>query len=282
MQVRRQRGERFWQHPPVGRGNKLGIRHTARYECVLGTGLELQLLVNTPEAGRDAEAAVLREVDRLEIVFSAYWPGQRAAPLAAEPRRIGARLARTGRGAPGGRGRGLVRQRLPPRRRGLDPAVVGGVRTRRRAGCRGPRASRRNCARPSGTWTPGSGQPGDGPVSRCIRTPSPKALSSIAPAEAAMRQTGVRAALVNIGGDVRHAGEKSVPVIIADPFAPQDNAPSFATVQIGNQGIATSGDYRRGLPDRRALVFTPARSTDGLPRRGRRERVGDHGQGRAR
>ena len=64
------------------------------------------------------------------------------------------------------------------------------------------------------------------------------------------RRCGSRAceaALVNIGGDVRHAGEKPVPVAIADPFAPQDNAPPLATVQLGDQGIATSGGYRRGF-----------------------------------
>jgi len=63
----------------------------------------------------------------------------------------------------------------------------------------------------------------------------------------AMQQPGVQAVLVNIGGDIRHLGVSPVPVHIADPFAPQENAVPISTVRLQNQGVATSGNYRRGF-----------------------------------
>jgi len=57
-------------------------------------------------------------------------------------------------------------------------------------------------------------------------------------------RSGDRAAA---SGDIRQLGGNGVPVGIADPFAPQENAPLLATVWLRDQGMATSGNYRRGF-----------------------------------
>ena len=58
---------------------------------------------------------------------------------------------------------------------------------------------------------------------------------------------GVTQALVNIGGDLRHLGDRPLTVGVADPRAPAENAPPLATVRIRDEALATSGGYRRGF-----------------------------------
>lgn len=58
---------------------------------------------------------------------------------------------------------------------------------------------------------------------------------------------GVTDVLVNIGGDLRHIGERAVAVAVTDPHAPAENAPPIAVVRIRNAALATSGGYRRGF-----------------------------------
>jgi FAD:protein FMN transferase len=60
---------------------------------------------------------------------------------------------------------------------------------------------------------------------------------------------GVQEVLVNIGGDLRHAGQAgSVQrVAIANPFSSIDNAASLCEVRIQNGAVAGSGHSRRGF-----------------------------------
>jgi FAD:protein FMN transferase len=60
---------------------------------------------------------------------------------------------------------------------------------------------------------------------------------------------GVTDVVVNIGGDLRHAGRAgSVQrVAIADPFSSIDNAANLCEVQIQNGAVAGSGNSRRGF-----------------------------------
>lgn len=66
--------------------------------------------------------------------------------------------------------------------------------------------------------------------------------------KAALRAEGVRAALVDIGGDVACGGEAPEDgwaVGVADPMLPFDNAPLVASVALRGGGIATSGQGPR-------------------------------------
>jgi FAD:protein FMN transferase len=52
--------------------------------------------------------------------------------------------------------------------------------------------------------------------------------------------------LVNVGGDLRHAGGAQIIVGIENPLRAYDNEPPLARVRLGNAALATSGGARRG------------------------------------
>lgn len=220
----------------------------ARYERVLGTLLELQILADTLEEGQATEAAVLTEIGRLEDIFSAYrpdselcrWQETHAVPVPVSPELAAVLQAAENWRVQTGRA--------------FHPAVEALTRL----------------------WREGvelNKVPDDDELKRVVAelstllwdvdetrlmarrwTRLPVTLNAIAKGwvidaacQTAMRQPGVRAALVNIGGDIRHAGHKPVLAAVANPFSPQDNAPPFASVRLNNQGLATSGNYRRGF-----------------------------------
>jgi thiamine biosynthesis lipoprotein len=66
-------------------------------------------------------------------------------------------------------------------------------------------------------------------------------------ADAAMRVAGVRAVVVNIGGDLVVRGQWSEPVSVADPKSDAENGVPIAQLLVRNRAVATSGDYRRGV-----------------------------------
>lgn len=236
--------KRLFSRPPV--------RHVARYERVLGTALELQVVAETPEPCRAAEAAVLREIDRLEGIFSAYRPDSElrrwleAPETGASPAAVSPELAAVLEASE------YWRERTAG---AFHPAAEALTRLWRAAAEQGsepdPAALERTVAdlraplwevdRASGTAT------------RWTRLPvtlnaAAKGFILDCACETAMRQPGVRAALVNIGGDIRQRGGQGVPVGIADPFAPHENARLLGSVWLHQGGIATSGGYRRGFP----------------------------------
>ena len=66
-------------------------------------------------------------------------------------------------------------------------------------------------------------------------------------ADAAMRTSGVRGVIVNVGGDLFVRGELKEYVDVADPKSDAENSAPVATLEIRNRAVATSGDYRRGF-----------------------------------
>ncbi|WP_019586820.1 FAD:protein FMN transferase [Deinococcus apachensis] len=65
-------------------------------------------------------------------------------------------------------------------------------------------------------------------------------------AEAAFCAHGVRAVLVNVGGDLRTLGGNGLTVAVADPFTARDDAPPLARVHVRDGALATSGGAHRG------------------------------------
>ena len=51
--------------------------------------------------------------------------------------------------------------------------------------------------------------------------------------------------LINLGGDIRHVGAHPAAVAVTDPRCDGENARAVEHVRICNQGLATSGGYRR-------------------------------------
>ena len=66
-------------------------------------------------------------------------------------------------------------------------------------------------------------------------------------AAVALAVDGVSDVVVNLGGDLRHAGDGDLTVRIEDPRTPWDNAPPLATVQVGEGGVATGSGARRPM-----------------------------------
>lgn len=224
-------------------------RHQAFFERVLGTSLELQVVVHDRGAAELAERVILDEIRRLEQVFSVFLP---ASELSSWSRTLDRPV--------------VISTELAA---ALEAAERWRVLT---AGAFDPRAelltrywhSRELDSNMSPAFPPplGSGpdsplwvvERGEGQTTARKLTPDPISLNALAKGiiidracEAAFRIEGVREALVNIGGDLRHLGEGSIAVGVADPFSDAENVPPLVSVRISGQGLATSGSYRRGF-----------------------------------
>ena len=226
-------------------------RHAFHYEGVLGTSLELQVVAASADAAHAAESAVLEEIDRLAGILSGYaptselsrWLATRGEPVAVSPELADvldaaeAWRARTG-GAFNPAAASLV-ELLGDR--ATDPARAPDDRTR------AVRERLLEMDRP--LWT----------VDRvrgvaCRLTRLPVSLDALAKgyvvdlaAARARDVDGVTEVLVNVGGDLRHLGERPLVVGVADPRAPAENAPPIAAVRLRGEALATSGGYRRGF-----------------------------------
>jgi thiamine biosynthesis lipoprotein len=223
-------------------------RHQAHYEGVLGTSLELQFVGATDADGERAERAALGEIDRLEEIFSAYRPTSelsRWQETLGEPVAVSPELARV-----------LAEsERWRVRTAGaFNPAVEAFTRLWKEHAALGRMVEeaalsplRAQLASP--LW---SVDAAGGTARRLTRLPVTlnaiaKGFIIDAACDRAFECGGVREALVNIGGDLRHRGEKGVAVAVTDPFADAENAPPLCVVRLRGEGMATSGNYRRGF-----------------------------------
>lgn len=66
-------------------------------------------------------------------------------------------------------------------------------------------------------------------------------------AAAKAAELGLNDILVNIGGDLRFWGDLPHLAAVTDPTNDAENAPPISVVELTNEGLATSGGYRRGF-----------------------------------
>lgn len=185
-------------------------RYGARWEGVLGSFLEVQLLA-PPWWARRAFGAALREVERLEGVFSR----RRESELT--------RLVRQGGGRPSPEMREVLAAALT-----LQEATGGAFHP---APAHGGEAFRF--------------------MGEEVEVLAPLDLDGLAKgyiadkaAEAALR-AGARAALVNLGGDLARRGPGKAEVLVEDPLGPDNARPAFRLL-LEEGGVATSGVRHRG------------------------------------
>ena len=230
-------------------------RHAFHYERVLGTSFELQVVAANAVAAQRAEQAVLAEVDRLSGVLSGYsatselsrWPTQPGVVTQVSPALANVLVAaelwrvRTG-GAFNPAAYSLVELL-----RDADPSSHGALSLDEPA--RAALVRERIGAMAHPLWTVNRAE-----GSACRLTGLAISLDAIAKgyivdraALVASEVDGITQVLVNIGGDLRHCGPRSVPVAIADPNAPAENAAPLCTVRLTGEALATSGGYRRGF-----------------------------------
>jgi len=213
--------------------------HRTRYEGVLGTALELHLLAERPAVLPEAEAWVLLEIDRLEGLFSRYLPDSELNRWQEDHRQtVSPDLA------------WLLREAEAWQERtgeAFNPAVEA-VQTLYRT-TPNPSAEQLETLRsalraPLWRWEGGQPRKLTG-LALNFNALAKGRVADLACA-AALRVEGVRAACVNLGGDLGHQGVDSLQVAITHPFSGADNAPALAHIRIRDRGVATSGHTQRG------------------------------------
>ena len=222
-------------------------RYVADYESVLGTSFELKVDATAAQPAARAEAAALREVDRLNQILSGYdansefsrWlrAGQQPVAVSAELYEVLA-LFEQWRLKSGGAldasaetvsqlWRAAARQNRQP----TDAEIAAAVAAVRQ---------------PHYLLNPQNG------TTQRLST-APLLLNSFAKsyimnkvAGAALATPGVQGVVLNIGGDVLVRGEHAEQIDVRNPRADAENDRPVAQLQVHDKTVATSGDYRRG------------------------------------
>jgi FAD:protein FMN transferase len=218
--------------------------HIKHYEAVLGTSLELRIHAANRHQALLAEAALLTEIDRLELIFSRFLPESELNRfLNSSSMRVSAELLEVLSLAEAWRQR--TRNTFHP---GVD-ALSALWRSGRKPSRNELEAILEQLHAPM--WTIS-----DGLVQRTSSLPVnfnafAKGWIVDRACLVAAQLEGVQDVLLNIGGDLRHAGQAGNSgeqrVTIADPFSSIDNAPALCEVRVQNGAVAGSGNSRRGF-----------------------------------
>jgi FAD:protein FMN transferase len=229
----------------ISPGGQVYVFH---YENVMGTSLEIKVAASSAAQSERAEKAVLAEIDRESQILSS-WDAQsefskwfrtsgeavRVSPELFEVLSLFDKWRGLTDGALDASAETITRvwkraaevDRVPSQSE-LDAAVVGV----RRVHWKLDAASR------TATHT----------------SEAPLAMNSFVKsyiaghaADAALRASGARGLVVNIGGDMVVRGDRSEPVDVADPKSDAENGAPMARLVIRDRAVATSGDYRRGV-----------------------------------
>lgn len=216
------------------------------YERLLGTEVEVQIVARGRAQAEAAERAALDELERLTRVLNRFDPQSEVSHWLARP---GERV---------GLSRDLltVLERADHWQRVTNGAFHPGADALgalwRAAAALGERPAPTELARQvaalrSPLWTlHGGGE-------ATLHAPFPLGLNALAKgyvvdraAEAAYQAPGVRAVLVNAGGDLRTLGGDGLRIAVADPFTARDDAPPLTSVRVRGGALATSGGAHRG------------------------------------
>ena len=79
---------------------------------------------------------------------------------------------------------------------------------------------------------------------------------------AALFDKEVNGVLLNVGGDMRVAGDFTATIGVAAPWADSESSDPLVFIQVKDRSIATSGNSQRGLSDRRQMVLARLRSSN--------------------
>lgn len=220
-----------------------------RHENVMGTSLELRVRAATPQAAAAAETRVLAEIDRLSAVFSGYDATSELSRL----------------------------QKTPNTPTKVSPELLAILQasdywTEKSGGAFDPRVEPltrlwSNAAKAD--RPPSAAEIAD--VLKKIRVPAwkldaanglveyrsdqPVSLNAIAKGyivgKAANRAfTGDRTVLgvlLNVGGDLRVAGDMTARIGVASPFHDSETSDPITRIEVRDKAVATSGDYKRGF-----------------------------------
>ncbi|WP_210519469.1 DUF2271 domain-containing protein [Hymenobacter terricola] len=221
--------------------------YVSDYENVLGTSMEIKMTADAEQHAATAEAAALREVDRLNKILSGYdatsefsrWMRAGNAPVAVSPELYEV-LA-------------LFEQWRVKSNGALDASAETVSKLWREAGKQNRRPSDAEIAL-AVQAVHQQHYVLNAPTHTARRTSTaPLILNSFAKsyimnkaADAALATPGVSSVVVNIGGDVLVRGAHTEQINVSNPKADAENDPPVAQLQLRDKTIATSGNYRRG------------------------------------
>lgn len=229
------------------RPHRVSQFYVADYENVLGTSLEIKLAATAAPVAAQAEAAALREVDRLNGILSGYdassefsrWLRAPQAPVAVSPELYEVlalfdqwRLQSHGAlDASAETVSKLWRDAARQNRRPTDAEITAAVQAVQQ-----PHYVLNAQAHTAQRLS-------DAPL---VLNSFAKSYILSKAADAALATPGVSGLVLNIGGDIVVRGEHLERINVSNPKADAENDAPVAQVQLQNKTIATSGNYRRG------------------------------------
>lgn len=216
---------------------KRSNQHIKHIEGVLGTRLELQVLADSKITAQLAEFQVLKEIMRLEQVYSRFLENSELN-----------RWQKAGIGIPSADLAWLLleAEKWVMQSNGAFHPGIESVQAAYKNGVPSfeiLEQLRQDLQAPLFEWRNAEVQK----VSNLNFNFNSLAKGRIADmACRAAQLEGVESVLINLGGDLSHFGNQPIEVSIAHPFSSADNAPTLTKLRIQNQGVATSGHTHRG------------------------------------
>lgn len=219
------------------------------HDNVVGTSLEIQVRADSETSARSAESRVLERIDQLAKILSSYEPSSELSRWMASPdvpthisTELAAVLAECDRWRVATQG-------------AFHPSAEVACRLWRQCAQEGrvPTSAEIDSARQAASAIPWELDATNRIATLKVHSPlTLDALSKGYVIDVAL-EAGLQASpevsgvLVNIGGDLRVAGDMQSTVGIADPRNDSETTPPIASVRLKARAIATSGNYQRGV-----------------------------------
>lgn len=228
---------------------RAGEIYVFHHDNVVGTSLEIQVRADSETSARAAESRVLERIDQLTKILSSYEPTSELSRWTAGPEvptQISAELADV-----------LTecdRWRVATQG-AFHPSAEVVCRLWRQCAQEGrvPASAEIDSARQAASAIPWELDATTRIAT--LKVHSPLTLDALSKGyvidralEAGLQASaGVTGLLVNIGGDLRVAGDMLSTVGIADPRDDSETTPPIASVRLKARAMATSGNYQRGV-----------------------------------
>ncbi len=216
------------------------------HENVLGTSLEFKVRARSLASAQAAEARVLGEIDRLSAVFNGYdpaselsrWQAGRMPKVSPELFEVLDRSDWWCRQTAGA----------------FDPRVETLTRLWSACARRDRRPTDAELARARAFMTPPAWKLDLTAHTAERSSDCPISLNGIAKGyivgravEAALIDKEIRGVLLNVGGDMRVAGDFTATIGVAAPWADSESSDPLVFIKVNDRSIATSGSAQRGF-----------------------------------
>lgn len=231
----------------VPKNNSLRL-YVSNYENVLGTSLEFKFTSASEMEAEKAEAAALAEINRLSAVFSAYdtksefslWMKQDLNKPVKVSKELFEMLS-------------LFEQWKARTNGALDAAAAVANNLWKEAAQKGQLPSKAAINNAVATMQQTHYRLNSANQTATRLSNAPLVMNTFAKSyiinmacDAAMAESKVAAVVVNIGGDLVIKGDVKDAVNVTNPLANAENDAPLAQLLVGNNAVATSGNYRRG------------------------------------